>query len=180
MGAINFDDVYANAYVRESVEVTTEQLARKFPALASCQDDIRQELWIYIAKAVDQYDPERGGSLETFFRNVIEKRSFNVRRHLIATIGSPAFQSSIDTEVNFPACSRNEIRLLELRMDLAVVMERLTPIQRQICQWIMDGVAMKAIARRLNIPYSSLFHFYIEDIRNEFQREKMEKYLENL
>ena len=180
MGAINFDDVYANSYIYKSVEVTTEQLARKFPALASYQDDIRQELWIFIAKAIDQYDPERGGSLETFFRNVIEKRSFNVRRHLIATIGNPVLLSCIDTEDDFPAYSRDEIRQIDLQMDLAVVLERLSPIQRQICQWIMDGVPMKAIARRLKIPYSSLFHFYINDIRNVFQKEKMEKYLENL
>ena len=44
----------------------------------------------------------------------------------------------------------------------------------------MEGESMKGIARRLKIPYSSLIYSYIDDIRNEFRKEKMEKYLENL
>ena len=62
-------------------------------------------------------------------------------------------------------------------MDLAVVMNRLTPTQRQICQWIMDGVSLRAIARQLGVSDSSFFFLYIRPIRDEFQKEKMEKYL---
>jgi len=179
MGAINFNDVYADAYVRESVEVVTELQVSKYPVLATFKEDIKQELWIYIANAVEQFDPKRGVALNTFLRNVIDKRVINICQHfvsandLFAGINHPVDEDAL-------VFARENVTLTDLRMDLAVVMERLTPTQRQICQWIMDGVSMKGIARRLKIPYSSLFYFYIDDIRNEFRKEKMEKYLENL
>ena len=175
MGAINFNDVYADAYVRKSVEVATEQQIRKFPSLASYADDIKQELWIYIADAVAQFDASRKCSLRTFLWRVIENRIVTIRNSFLPP---DANVLSIDAgEEEFPLYARDKVRLAELRMDLAVVMNRLTPTQRQICQWIMDGVSMKGIARMMKIPYSSLFHFYIDDIRTEFQKEKMEKYL---
>lgn len=180
MGAINFDDVYANAYIRESVGITTERLIRRIPSLASFRDDIRQELWIYIAQAVDQYDSERGVSVATFFRNVMEKRIVDIRRRFFAANSNEMLHCSMDAEDGYSAFAKDEIRLTELRMDLTAVMKRLSPTQRQICRWIMDGASMRGIARRMKIPYSSLFHFYVNGIRDEFEKEKMQKYLENL
>ena len=40
MGTINFEEVYANAYVRESVETLVATTARQYPMLANYQDDI--------------------------------------------------------------------------------------------------------------------------------------------
>ena len=178
MGAINFNDVYADAYVRESVEFTTDHLIRRITSLASYRDDIRQELWIYIAQAVDQYDPERGGSLATFFRNVIEKRIIDIRRHFFVMNGDEMSHCSLDAEKNLPAYAKNDARLTELRMDLPVVMARLTPIQRQICQLLMDGLTLRNVAARLGIPFSSFMHRHIRSIREEFRKENIEKYLD--
>ena len=178
MGAISFDDVYADAYVRESVEFTTEHLIRRIPSLSSYRDDIRQELWIYIAQAVDQYDPERGGSLATFFRNVMERRIIDVWRHFFTMNGNEMSHCSLDTENDLPVYAKNDARLTELRMDFAVVIERLTPIQRQICQLLMDGLSLRNVAARLGIPFSSFMHRYIRPIRDEFRKENIEKYLD--
>lgn len=179
MGAINFNDVYADASVRNAVEVVTEQQIRKIPSLSLYRDDIQQELWICIAKALEKFDSKHGCSLQTFLDNVIERRVINICQHFISA--HDLFSDTVhDVSENSPASARESIRMAELRMDLAVVMNRLTPTQRQICQWIMDGVSMKGIARMMKIPYSSLFHFYIAAIREEFQKEKMQKYLENL
>ena len=178
MGAINFNDVYADAYVRESVEITTDRLIRKIPSLASYRDDIRQELWIYIAQSVDQYDLERGGSPATFFRNVIERRIIDIRRHFFVVNGNEMSHCSLDAEDDLPAYAKNDAQMIELRMDLAVVMERLTPPQRQICQLLMDGLSLRNIAARLGIPFSSFMHRHIRPIRDEFRKENIEKYLD--
>ena len=179
MGAINFDDVYADASVRNAVEVVTEQQIRKIPSLALYRDDIQQELWICIAKALEKFNLRHQCSLQTFLDNVIERRVINICRHFISIHG--LFSGTVhDVNEDSPAFAQDSVRLAELRMDLAVVLERLSPTQRQICQWIMDGISMKGIARRMKIPYSSLFHFYVDGIRDEFEKEKMQKYLENL
>ena len=180
MGAINFDDVYANAYVRRSVEVTTDRLIRRIPSLASYRDDISQELWIYIAQAVDQYDPERGGSLATFFRSVMERRIIDVLRHFFAVNGNEMSHCNLDAENVFPVYAKNDARLTALRIDLAVVFERLTPIQRQICQMLIDGHSLRSVANRLNLPFSTFMYRHIRLIRNEFRKEKIEKYLDLL
>ena len=177
MGAINFSEVYADAYIRKSVEVATEQQIRKFPSLASYADDVKQELWLYIAKSVAQFDPRKGVSLQTFMRNVIDRRIITVRNRII-NAAIPEAHDSMTSEEEIPVYARNEVRLIELRMDLEVVMERLTPTQRQICQWIMDGISLRAIARQLGVSDSNFFFLYIQPIRDEFRKEKMEKYLD--
>ena len=176
MGAINFNDVYADAYVRKSVEVATEQQIRKFPSLASYADDIKQELWIYIAEAVAQFDSNRKCALRTFLWKVISNRIVTIRNSFLPPDANVlSYDAGEDEE--FPMYAKDAVRLAELRMDLAVVMNRLTPTQRQICQWIMDGVSLRAIARQLGVSDSSFFFLYIRPIRDEFQKEKMEKYL---
>ena len=176
MGAINFNDVYADAYVRKSVEVATEQQIRKFPSLASYADDIKQELWIYIAEAVAQFDSSRKCALRTFLWKVISNRIVTIRNSFRPPDANVlSYDAGEDEE--FPMYAKDAVRLAELRMDLAVVMNRLTPTQRQICQWIMDGVSLRAIARQLGVSDSSFFFLYIRPIRDEFRKEKMENYL---
>lgn len=179
MGAINFNDVYADAYVRESVKVATEQQIQKFPSLASYADDIKQELWIYIAEAVDQFDHRRGVPLRTFMRNVIDRRIVTIRNRIIHAVVAEA-HDSIPIEEEIPVYARDEVRLAELRMDLAVVMERLTPFQRRICQLLMDGLTLRNVASRLGLPFSTFMHRHIRPIREKFQKEKIEKYLDLL
>ena len=176
MGAINFNDVYADAYVRKSVEVATEQQIRKFPSLVSYADDIKQELWIYIAEALDQFDASRSCSLRTFLWKVISNRIVSIRNLYLPPNVSVMSYDASDEEL--PLYAKDEVRQTELRMDLAVVMERLTPTQRQICQRIMDGISLRAIAQQLGVSDSTFYFLYIQPIRDEFRKEKMEKYLD--
>ena len=176
MGAINFNDVYADAYIRNSVDSLGATTVHRYPVLESFKEDIKQELWVYIANAVEQFNPKRGVALNTFLRNVIDKRVINICQHFISANGLFAgIKHPVDEDS--PIFARDSVRLAELQMDLAVVMERLTPTQRQICQWIMDGKSLRTIARELGISDSSFFFLYIRPIRDEFRKEKMENYL---
>ena len=176
MGAINFNDVYADASVRNAVEVVTEQQIRKIPSLALYRDDIQQELWICIAKALEKFDSRHQCSLQTFLDNVIERRVINICQHFISVHG--LFSGTVhDVNEDTPAFARDSVRLAELRMDLAVVLARLTTAQRQICEQIMDGKSLRTIAKELGVSDSSFFFLYIQPIRDEFRKEKMEKYL---
>ena len=176
MGTINFNDVYANAYVRKSVEVATEQQIRKFPSLVSYADDIKQELWIYIAEALNQFDASRHCSLRTFLCRVIENRIVTIRNLYLPPDVSVISYDATDEE--FPLYAKDEVHQIELRMDLAVVMARLSPIQRQICQMLMDGLTLRNVATRLGLSFSTFMHRHIRPIREEFRKEKIEKSLD--
>ncbi len=177
MGATNFNDVYADAYVRKSVEVATEQQVRKFPSLASYADDIKQELWICIAEAVQRFDARRKCSLRTYLWRVIENRIVTICNSFLPPDAN-VLSYDAGEEEQFPLYARDEVRQTELRMDLAVVMERLTPTQRQICQLLMDGLTLRNVAARLGLPFSSFMHRHIRPIRDEFRKENIEKYLD--
>jgi DNA-directed RNA polymerase specialized sigma24 family protein len=79
MGTINFEEVYANAYVRESVETLVTTTARQYPMLTNYQDDIRQELWLAINKSLPQFNPDKS-NLNTFCRIVLETALKEIRR----------------------------------------------------------------------------------------------------
>lgn len=181
MSPISFEEVYANAYIRESVSVFVEQQTRLYPILASHGDDIEQEMWICISRAIRLFRIDGAASVETFVRKVIERRINNIRDLFFTESSKRQFYSEdIDCKPEIPIYTKDRITLADLRMDLAVAMKNLTAEQRMVCLWIMRGDTFTAIAKRLGIPESSFFHFYIYPIRNEFKKEKMEKYLENL
>ena len=114
--------------------------------------------------------------MQTFLDNVIERRVINICQHFISVHG--LFSGTVhDVNEDSPAFARDSVRLAELRMDLAVVLARLTTAQRQICEQIMDGKSLRTIAKELGVSDSSFFFLYIQPIRDEFRKEKMEKYL---
>ena len=113
---------------------------------------------------------------QTFFRNLIDIRSIDICRRYLNPDARLQSLDDMDEE-ELPVFSCPETRLLSLRMDLALVMRRLTPEQRQVCQWIMDGLSLRAIARKLKISDSNFFFLYVCPIRDEFRKEKMEEYL---
>ena len=83
MGTTNFEEVYANAYVRESVETLVATTARQYPMLANYQDDIRQELWLAINKHLPKFSPDKS-TLNTFCRMVLETALKEIRRECVS------------------------------------------------------------------------------------------------
>ncbi len=181
MSHIAFEEVYANTYIRTSVSVFVEQQTRLYPILASHGDDIEQELWICIARALRLFHVDGTASVETFVRKVIERRINNIRDLFLTEVSKRQFFSeNIDDKTELPVFTKNTVKLADLRMDLETVMENLTEKQRDVCAWIMRGDSFSQIAKRLGMQESSFFHFYIYPIRREFQKENLQKYLENL
>lgn len=181
MSHISFEEVYANAYIRKSVAIFVEQQTRLYPILASHGDDVEQELWICISRAIHLFRINSEASIETFVRKVIERRINNIRdRYFSETSKRQFFSENIDDTPDLPIYAQDNVRLADLRMDLSVAMKKLTEDQCRVCGWIMRGDTFSDIAKRLKISESSFFHFYIYPIRSEFKKEKIQKYLENL
>ena len=79
MGAISFDDVYANAYVRESVETLVTITVHQYPMLAGYEEEIRQDLWLAISQRLSRFDSKKS-TIDTFCRRIINNAMKDIRR----------------------------------------------------------------------------------------------------
>ena len=175
MGAINFNDVYANAYVRESVETLVEMTVRQYPMLASYNDDIRQELWIAINEHLPKFDQNKS-SINTFLgRVVLGSAMKEVRRKYFS---QRSISSRTMTELNEEISAdytHNNVESNLLAEDVKIVVDTLSPIQKQICESLMDGLSINHVAQSLNIPVATLYKYHIPALRKIFIRAGLKK-----
>ncbi len=167
MGTTNFEEVYANAYVRESVETLVATTARQYPMLANYQDDIRQELWLAINKHIPQFSPGKS-NLNTFCRIVLESALKEIRRGYFSNrcISERVNTAPINEEL--AAYSHDDIERFMLLNEVNALVQTLSPLQKNICELLMDGHSMNAVARKLHIPIGSLYKYHISALRNLF------------
>ena len=178
MQKITFEEVYSNEYIRQSIAVIVDRQTRAFPILATYADDIEQELWIHVSKALRRFSSDGSASLESYVRMVLDRRIHNVVKKYFSVSSINTFNAdSIDSAEALAIYGKDEIALRNLRMDLKAVLTRLTPKQRLFCKWIMHGETFADIAERLKLSESSFYYLYIYPIREVFKSEKLEKYL---
>lgn len=179
MKKVRFEEVYANKYIQESVKNVVGQVVKTNPALSLYADDMEQELWIHINRSVKRYSSNKGTSIESFFRGVIDRRIKNVKKMFFSKIDPINIsKEELDSEDALQFAGRNDHRLMMMKMDVATVMEQLSPQQRQICNWIMEGDTHADIARRLGIPESKFYYRYIYPLRQIFKDKNLDNYLE--
>ena len=174
MGTINFEDVYANAYVRESVESLVSTTVRQYPMLDNYQDDIRQELWLAINKHIPQFSPEKS-NLNTFCRIVLESALKEIRRGYFSNrcISERVNTAPINEEL--AAYSHDDIDRFVLCKEVNAIVEDLSPIRKKICELLMDGHSMNDVARILHIPIGSLYKHHISALRILFTKAGFKK-----
>jgi DNA-directed RNA polymerase specialized sigma24 family protein len=180
MKKVTFEEVYANAYVRESIQVLIRQTIRKYPMLAPNRGEIEQEILIRLNSALVNYAPDRGASPITFTRRIL---NFALKDILRLHFSKKAIKRRCainfdDVFSDAEAVTEKPAVLIELRMDIESVMRFLTPIRREICRKLMDGDSYTHIAFELKIPRWELVGRHIPAIREVFQHENLEKYLE--
>ena len=180
MKKITFEEVYAIAYVRQSVEVIIENTIRKYPMLAPHRLDIEQELLIRLNKAVNNYDHSAKCNIKTFAWGVLKFAMKDVRRIYFS---KKAINDRCCLEFNDVVVDKEMIWVesadkTQLCMDIKSIMSLLTPIQRQVCELIMSGESLTATARHLGIPLHAVRQNHIPEIREVFKKENLDKYLE--
>ncbi len=86
MPNVKFEDVYANAYVRESVAYLVTTTIRQYPMLANSEKDLEQELWIALArKLLDHFFIFQKNSLHLKMANFssLKRRSIFTSRKIL-------------------------------------------------------------------------------------------------
>jgi RNA polymerase sigma factor (sigma-70 family) len=168
MGTINFEDVYANAYVRESVESLVATTIRQYPMLVNYEDDIRQELWIAINNHLQLFIPAKS-SLDTFFRLVLENALKDIRRGFFSNKSIFCRNASdLDLCESRMEPQTDDVNRAMLIADVRAVIKTLDPIRKSICELLMDGYTMREIAAYHKISVGILYKKYLTPIKKIF------------
>ena len=75
-----FEEVYAMPYIQESLRSLLMSNSMNYPSLASYEDDIRQEMLIFLAKSLVKFDPAKS-EITTFCRMKLETGLIRARRY---------------------------------------------------------------------------------------------------
>ena len=182
MPNVTFEEVYANAYIRESVEIIVGNTVRKYPMAETYADDIRQQLLIALNSASANFDPLQG-TLETYMRKVLDRRikwvmrSFFSHRRRFNRVSI-----SLDLLIEhheFNVASGNSAVRQDMAMDVQTVIATLTLEQQEICNDILNGEKWGTIAKRQNRCRGDFFRRFILPIRAAFAKENLQNYLQN-
>lgn len=175
-----FEEVIAIPYVRESLRSLVVGNSRLFPFMASYEDDISQEMSIFLAQRLETYDP-RKSDIKTFCRMVLEAGLMRTRRRYATKtqqVISRAVQieTLVETESNalvmdVSAGIRSQTNpysddpffSLEKGEAFKEALESLSPKDQRIAQAIMDGIP---IAEICNSDYCCRRYFYRHALPN--------------
>jgi RNA polymerase sigma factor (sigma-70 family) len=149
-------------YARTLIRVKARQLVRR-PEFTVCEaEDLEQELTLRILVQLNRFDPNRS-SISTFFARVVNssvamliRERGRIKRNGAEGVqieslekmveqadGSPAplWATISDQDAHRRHQSRplSDAESLQLRLDIASVLEQLSPELRSICEQLMDG-----------------------------------------
>ncbi len=91
-----FEEVYAMPYIQESIRSLLMKNSMLFPYLASYEDDLRQEMLIYLASSLVRYDFAKS-DIKTFCRMKLETGLIRARR-IYRSESSKAISSAVQLD----------------------------------------------------------------------------------
>jgi RNA polymerase sigma factor (sigma-70 family) len=178
-------DAVLTAYASSLISFKAKQLSRKRGFSRSDEEDLVHELTLTLLSKVDQYDPTRGASLDTFADRVIDsavKMILRDRRRLKRAAGFGAVSIDTTTVVvngkpvflgeTIGDADRERVTLSERRSphpdnDLSEVLRALPPELADVARRLQDGT-VASVARDLGTSrrqvYAAMAH-----IRKHFE-----------
>jgi len=120
-------------------------------------DDLLQECLSHWHSSRSRFRPDRGASIKTYMRRVLNNRlhsllrvELSARRRIQQVTTS--LEESLDEEGTTLDDIASDLRDVAVRLDVASVVEELTPLQRQICELLAEELSPTRIARVLGKP----------------------------
>jgi len=179
-----FEEVYAMPYVQESIKALLEQNVRRYPILASHEDDLKQEVLISLWKELPRFDA-RKSSLKTFVRMLLQTAFRYARRQFFSKDNLMLFHADDIADYDFSkedstlskekrqamadiACESMDKEIL--RQDVEAVLQTVSPDVRAVAQRIMVGDSLCIIARDLGITHPAVKWRYLKPLRRAFEK----------
>ena len=160
-----FEEVYAMDYVQESIRTLVMENSRKYPMMASYEDDIKQEMLIYLAQSLETFDPTRA-SIQTYSRMALLIGLRRARRYYFTEtqkVLSQAVQieklvdaekDSLDMSVSSEIRQATEsysdtpFDVAERKEAFYAALDKLSPEDRKIANAIMNGIPLREFSKR--------------------------------
>lgn len=152
-------------------------------------DDLLQEVLSHWGRKCRRYRPERGASPRTYMRKVVRHKLLELARartrykrttldHAEALDDPPGKQTDARTRQRSRATADTRTpEQIELKIDISLMRNKVTPRQRDILDLIDDGITEKTvIAKRLGIHRDTVHKEFLR-IRELFENASLKKYL---
>jgi RNA polymerase sigma factor (sigma-70 family) len=159
-------------------------------------EELLQECLCHWHFSKNSHDPQGEASQKTFMARIIENKLIDLAReresdkrrvsHLAVSLNEPAgndedSRALIDTvhQGSMGGIHPDPFKQIELRLDLSIMLCRLTPRQKELCRLLgEEGLTIKEASGRLNVPRTSLYD-EIKRIRTIFRSEHLDEYLKD-
>jgi len=159
-------------------------------------EDLLQECLCHWHFSKISHDPQGEASQKTFMTGIIENKLIDLVReresskrrvaHLAVSLDGPVgtgedSRALIDTvhQGSMGGTHPDPFKQIELRLDLSIMLCRLTPRQKELCLLLgEEGLTVKEASGRLNVPRTSLYD-EIKRIRAIFRSEQLDEYLKD-
>jgi RNA polymerase sigma-70 factor, ECF subfamily len=166
----------------DAQSLATSLIRRKSRELAthenftpSDQDDIAQDLWLWLIEKLDCFDPERG-TIFAFIATIVDRKAASILRHHRAAKRdtcrcrslSLSIRANDGTYVELASTiteDASDARLgkrtwhpqyrTECELDLTTVLESLSDEDRELCERLMTQ-SLSEVARDMEVPRSTL------------------------
>ena len=181
-----FEEVYAMDYVQESIRTLVMENSRKYPMMASYEDDIKQEMLIYLAQSLETFDPTRA-SIQTYSRMALLIGLRRARRYYFTEtqkVLSQAVQieklveaekDSLDMSVSSEIRQATEsysdtpFDVTERKEAFYAALDKLSLEDRKIANAIMSGIPLREFAKRKICSLRYLYNHAIPNMRDVFK-----------
>lgn len=157
-----FEEVYAMDYVQESLRALVMANSRKYPMMAAYEDDIKQEMLIFLAQALPKFDPQKS-QIKTFCRKMLVCGLSHARRYYFSDTQVHLSQAvqieklmecqqeemdmSVSTEIRnaTEAYSVNPFENAAFKEEFYRLFNQLSAKDKKIAEAVMDGQTFKDI-----------------------------------
>ncbi len=158
-------------------------------------DDLLQECLFHWHQVRDDVDPERETSRRASMARVIRNKLTDLEREgesdkrkmtyvslsLDAPVGetedAPTLIEMIDPHATTDTPSESEPLQLQMKIDIARMLKRLTSRQRKLCHLLREqGLNVKEAAQQMKLPRATVYD-ELKRIKAVFKREGLEGYL---
>ncbi len=183
----SFDDVYAMTYIQESIRSFILENSRNYPMMAPYEDDIRQEMLIYLARSLDTFDPGKS-DIKTYCRLALITGLRRARRdYFTETQKSISLAIPLDKLVAAEQESQGCSALMEIRRDtdcyadepffhsekreaFYAALAKLSAKDRAIAKRIMEGMTLSDICDSGLCCRRYLFDNALQNMRQVFKK----------
>jgi DNA-directed RNA polymerase specialized sigma24 family protein len=180
-------------YAQTAIKLEARELVGKCGITFDDLEDIESEMMLDVLQRLPRHNNKRW-SYKTFIPHIVRNKANHILRNRCEqkeycfrharSMDAPCkskksltLHQIISSESLRGASKLTEGERREMRCDLAEAISKLSDIQRQCCEAILNKEPLPGIAKDCGVPWSTFYKHVIEPIREAFRKAGLEIYL---